>query len=155
MALSAKDLEIKQLTEDFGVTNKISSGRMSSNILFNSASREYIKGNFNIKNGALNLGLLGDAINLEALKEVNFDKISGVFGFSKDTINMYKMRLRNPQMSIEAFWSLDKKINGELDLVLASELLKESAGFKKILSIARVKKPFIDLKFRLGGIQRK
>jgi len=55
---------------------------------------------------------------------------------------------------LNAFCDTNNRINGVLNIKIASELLNQSVQFRKLLNLARLKTEYIDFKFLLGGVPK-
>ena len=154
IALEGLGLDVKTVMQDINISDKLLSGAMDIKITFDNQQKEFLKGSCYIKNGTANLQLLADTLKLPALKNVNFDIMDGRFSLSKDTIRVNEIKLANPDMTLNTSWYTNGKIDGALNLKIASGLLSQSLPFKKLLDLTEIKKPYIDFDFSLGGLPK-
>lgn len=149
--LKGEGLEAESLFHDINITDKILTGDTKVKITFDNKSPEFLKGAFFIKKGRANLDILAKIIGSASLKSTNFDTMDIHFLFTKEKITITDLRMHSSDVQLEASWDTNGSIEGKLNLKLSSQLLNQSPPFKKLLSMTRIKSPFIDFDFTLGG----
>ena len=154
VVLEAAGLDVKTLMPDVNVSDKLLSGKMNARVVFDNRKDEFITGNCRITDGTANLELVADILKLPSLKSVSFDLLDSRFSISKDTVSMGDIILKNPDITLDSHWNSNGKIEGALNLRVASRLLGESKPFKRLLNLIQTEKPYIDLSFLLGGIPK-
>lgn len=153
-SLSGRGLDINKIMQDTNITNKLLSGKLDIKISFDSHSAALLNGRCFVKEGVADLDALAATVDLPSLKNTAFDIMGTYFMFTKDLIKVRGIKLYSRDIMLNAFWDIDDKIKGAVNLKIASLLLKQSPSFRKLLSLADFKKPYVDFKFRVGGISR-
>ncbi len=151
VSLIGVDLGIKPLMRDLRLSDKLLSGKMNAKIVFNNNAEDFLEGRCYISDGMADLDAFAQAIRLPSLKETSFDIMHGYFSISKNNIKVRGIKLYSPDIMLDAYWDTNGKIDGTANLRVSSELLNQSAPFRKLLRIARSKTPYVDFKFLLGG----
>lgn len=149
--LYGHNLDISMLTQDMLLTNKFLSGSLDSKIEFNNYSKEFLRGDCYVRQGAVDLTALAESLNLPALKNIDFSVIHVNFAVYKDLVKLRGVKLLSRDIRINAFWNIDKNIDGIVNAKISVKLLNDSPQFKRLLSISGTNRPFIDFKFLLGG----
>lgn len=152
--LIGRGLDVKTLMQDMQITNKLLSGNLDTKIVFNNRLKEFIKGDCYIKDGIINLDALANNVKFPSLKNTNFDIMHVFFAISKDLIKIRGIKILSPKIMLNAYWDTNNRIDGALNIKISSRFLKESARFKKLLDLTRIKSPYIDFRFLLGGIPK-
>lgn len=152
--LNGQQLDAKTLIEDLHITDKLLSGKLDTKIVFNNHSKDFLKGTCYIKDGVIDLDALAENVKFPPLKNVNFDIMHIYFAISKDLIKIRGLKLSNQDIMLNAYGDTNNRVNGALNVKIRSELLKESVQFKKLLDLTRVKKPYIDFRFLIGGVPK-
>ena len=145
-------LDVKTVMQDINVSDKLLSGTMEATVVFDNLQKEFLVGDCKITGGVAKLDLVADILKLPSLKRVNFDVMQSSFSISKDTVSVGKIKLKNPQISLDSSWNSNGKIEGSLDLKASADLLNESRAFKRLLQLTQNKKQYIEFNFLLGGI---
>ena len=148
---AGKGLDITKLTRDMQLTNKFLSGNLDTKIVFNNQEKQFLKGNCLIKNGVIDLSGLAQAVKLPSLENTAFDIMHVYFAVSQQAVKIQGIKLSSNDIKINAFWSIDKKIEGVLNAKISRALLNQVPQFQKLLSISKIDKPYIDFRFLLGG----
>jgi hypothetical protein len=152
VALKAQALDVKTLMQDVNISDKLSSGTMNLKIMFNNRLTEFLKGRCFIKEGVANLDAFAAIVKLPPLTQTKFNIMHAYFSISRNMIKIRAIKLDSPDIRFNAYWDMNGKIYGILNLKVASELLNQSPPFKKLLRLTKIEKPFIDLSFILGGV---
>jgi|GEM_PF-3484410 len=152
VALKAQALDVKTLMQDVNISDKLSSGTMNLKIKFNNRLTEFLKGECFIKEGVANLDAFAAIVKLPPLTLTRFNIMHAYFSISRNMIKVRAIKLDSPDIRLNAYWNMNGKIYGILNLKVASELLNQSPPFKKLLRLTKIEKPFIDLSFMLGGV---
>lgn len=152
--LDGKRLTAEKLMQDINIRNGLLSGDMDVKIDFDNQRKDSLKGSCHIKNGVVDLGLLAKIVKLPSLKNINFNVLEILFTATKDRINVEKVKLISKSVLLDAFWNMDSNVEGSLNLKIASKLLNQSPTFRKLISLTKIKKPYIDFRFALGGIPK-
>lgn len=150
--LGGNSLDVKTLMQDINISDKLLSGNMDAKIMFDNQQEDFLQGSCYIKDGVVDLDVLANILKLPSLKNVNFDTIDISFSLSNQIIRVSKIKLFSRDIILDAFWNTDGKIEGVLNLKIASGLLNRSPSFKRLLRLTKMKKPYIDFSFLLGGI---
>ena len=152
VALKAQALDVKTLMQDVNISDKLSSGTMNLKIMFNNRLTEFLKGRCFIKEGAVNLDAFAAIVKLPPLTQTRFNIMHAYFSISRNMIKVRAVKLDSPDIRFNAYWDMNGKIYGILNLRVASGLLNQSLPFKKLLRLTRIQKPYIDFAFLLGGV---
>ena len=152
--LKGEPLDVKELMQDMNFTNKLLSGTMAVNVNFDNRSKEFLKGDCYIEDGITDLDALAVFVKLPSLKNTHFDIIHAYFGISKDAIRLRGVKLQSPDIMLNGYCDTNDIINGTLNIKIASELLRESIQFRKLLDLSEMKTEYVDFKFLLGGIPK-
>lgn len=152
LVLKGSGIDAKALMQDISVSNKLLAGIMNINIAFDNRLNESLMVRCYIENGAVDLNTFASAVKFPSLKNVEFNIMHIFFSISRDIIKIRGARLSSPDIKLNAYWDTNGKIKGVFNLKLSYELLKQSAEFRKLLKLTKIKKPYIDFKFLLGGI---
>lgn len=150
--LNGAGLDVKALMQDINISNKLLSGNMDIKIAFDNRVEEFLKGRCYIKDGTTDLDVLLGILKFPSLKGVNFDIMHTYFSISKNIIKVRGVKLLSPDVMLNAYWDTNNRINGVLNMKMSSEFLKTSTQFRKLLNLTRIKKPYIDFGFSLGGL---
>lgn len=67
---------------------------------------------------------------------------------------MQGIKLYSSDIMLNAYWDTNSKIEGVVNLKIASKILNQSVQFRKLLRLTKTKTPYIDFKFLLGGIPK-
>lgn len=154
-ALKGAGLDAKTLMADMNTTDKLFSGTLDFGISFDNHRTRFLKGNCKIKDGFADLGTVATILELPALRNMYFNNIDAGFSITREKVIVDKINLSNPpHVSLEAFWETGDKIDGRLNLVVNSKLLKESHAFRKLLELSRLKNDYVDFRFLLKGDDR-
>lgn len=154
IALKGKGLDLKPLVEDIKVMDELSDGKLDIKVVFNNHLKDFLFGTCHVKSGIADLDKLGDIVNFPSLKNTHFDTMHFYFGISKQILKLRGIRLDSPDIILNAYWEMNKKMSGVFNMKISSQLLKESSQFRKLLSLAKIREPYIDFKFLLGGIPK-
>jgi hypothetical protein len=152
--LKGERLDVKSLMHDMNLTDKLLGGKMAVKITFNNRLKEFLKGYCYIRDGMTDLDALTNYVKLPSLKDKQFDIMHAYFSISKDIIRLRGLRLKSPDIMLNAFCDTNNRINGVLNIKIASGLLNQSVQFRKLLNLARLKTEYIDFKFLLGGVPK-
>lgn len=150
--LNSRGLDVYALMRDMYITKKILSGKLDTKVFFNNLEKDFLRGTCYIRNGIVDLDVLANTVNLPPLKDRDFNTAHVYFAVSKKLIKIRGVRLSGPDLIMNAYWNINSRINGNLNLKIASEVLKKSAQFNKLFLLTKIKRPYIDFKFLLGGI---
>jgi hypothetical protein len=137
---------------DINISNKLLSGKMGAKIAFDNRNNEFLKGQCAIKGGIVDLGIVANVLNLPPLKRVNFENIDIAFSLLKNIIKVSEIKLTSKDVLMDGAWDTDGKIEGVLNLKISSQLLNQFPTFKKLILLTKIKKPYIDFNFLLGGL---
>lgn len=151
LIVNAQGLIVEALMPDISVSNKLLSGDMDVTLVFDNQQKEFLKGICYIENGNADLDLLATIVKLPPLKDTDFDTLDIFFSFTRNMISVKEVKLFSQNVLLNAFWNIDGSITGALDLKLASELLNQSPSFRRLIGLTKIKKPYIDFSFKLGG----
>lgn len=150
-ALNGSQLDARSLMQDISVSNKILSGVMNVSIAFDNLVHESLKGRCYIRKGAVDLNLFASMVKFPPMENVDFDIMHVFFSISRDGVKVRGARLSSPDVILNAYWDSNGEVKGTSNIKISSELLKLSPEFRRLLSLTRIKKPYIDFKFLLGG----
>jgi len=145
-------LDVKTLMQDINISNKLLSGSMDTKVMFDNQQKGFLEGECYIKDGVADLDLVANILKLPSLKKVNFDLLESHFSLSKETVRVNEIKLVSPDVMLNTSWDTNGKIDGILNLKIASGLLNQSKAFKRLLALTEIKKPYIDFSFLLGGV---
>ena len=151
-ALNGLGLDVKTLMQDINITDKLLSGSMNMNIIFDNHLKEFLKGRCYIKDGVADLDVLAAIVKVPPLKSTSFNIMHAYFSIAKDSIKVRGIKLDSPDIMLNAYWDTNSRINGIFNAKISSELLNNSVQFRKLLNLTKIKKPYIDFKFLLGGL---
>ena len=154
LRLKGQGLDLKSVMQDTNISDKLLSGRLDVEIVFDNLQKEFLQGNCYIKNGSMDLNMLGSIIALPALKNTKFQNMHADFSISKQLVSLKDLEMHSPDIMLGLSWNTNHKVDGELKLSMASRLLKQYAAFKKLLNIAKFKKDYVDFSFLLAGTSR-
>ena len=152
--LNGEQLDVKSLMRDINLTDKLLGGKMAVKITFNNRLKEFLKGYCYIRDGVTDLDALTNYVKLPSLKDKQFDIMHAYFSISKDIIRLRGLKLKSPDIMLNAFCDTNNRINGVLNIKIASGLLNQSVQFRRLLNLARLKTEYIDFKFLLGGVPK-
>lgn len=152
--LNGRQLDIRKLTHGLRLTNKFLSGNLDTKITFNNYSKEFLRGNCYIKDGIIDLSALTEFVKVPALENVSFEIAHIYFGVSKNIVKIRGIKLSSQDIKLNAYWDIKNKIDGALNIKISSTLLNNSPEFRRLLTLAEIKKPYIDFRFLLGGIPK-
>lgn len=146
-----KNLDVKKLMPEINVTDKLLTGTMETSIILNNQEQEFLSGECLVKNGTMDLSALSSVVKLPPLKNKAFKTMRADFAITPELIRMRNLKIENHDMVINASWDANSKLTGSIDIQIKWDLLNQSAPFRKLLSLIRIKGPFVDFKFLLGG----
>ncbi|MEW6075550.1 MAG: hypothetical protein AB1530_04495 [Candidatus Omnitrophota bacterium] len=152
--IKGNDIDVRELIPDLNVTSKLLSGTMETLLKFDNSENEFLKARCYVRNGAADLDLLASIIRLPSLTNMGFSAMHLYFTLSQELVRMRGLSLRSKDFMMDAHWDTNGRVEGEMDIQMSSELLNQSVSFKKLLSLTKIKKPYIDFKFMLGGVPR-
>lgn len=154
IALRGLKLDVKTLMDDMNLSDKILSGSMNARVVFNNYAKEFLQGYCYIQNGVANLQTFTEVIKLPPLKNTNFDIMHAYFSISREAIKVRGVKLYGSDIMLNAYWNIKSGVEGTVNLKIASKVLNQSRQFKKLLRLTKIKTPYIDFKFLLGGIPK-
>ena len=132
------------------------SGKLDGDLRFDMNSANMFKGQVFVSEGSIEqnplLNAVSDFLGVESLKKIDFDELSIFFSGGRGEYSS-QIKLESPKVE----GSLDGKImsydrmDGFLDISLATELLNESKQFKKILAYIRHDEPSVLFSFKISS----
>ncbi|RKY31326.1 MAG: hypothetical protein DRP74_05145 [Candidatus Omnitrophota bacterium] len=152
ISLSGSGIDVKSLMQDAQLSENLRSGTMDVRIRFNNILKRFVEGRCYIKKGVMDLGALSDAVKFPPLDNTNFDIMHIYFAVTRQNIIARGLKLLSPELKLNAFWDLNSKVTGVINLKVDSVFLKKSKQFRQLLSLTKIKSPYINFKFLLGGI---
>lgn len=152
IALSGEDFDMKALSGDIAPNAEPVLGTLVLKVSFNNSRKDFFRGAGLVKNGIINLDKLAEIINFPSLKNVYFEAIRFCFWVSKTKVKIGGLRLISPEVIATAFADTNHSLKGSLSAKINTEFLKKSPPFKTLINLTRIKSPYIDFKFLIGGI---
>jgi len=150
--LSGSGLDARRVFSDLNTFDNLLSGDIYADIYFDNTLKYFLSGDCYIKKGAADLNAFASVVKFPSLSNVIFDDIHLKFSLSRDILVISEANFLGPDVILDANWKSNSKIEGSFFIKVRSVLLKESPEFRRLLSFAGVREPFIDFKFALGGI---
>ncbi|RJO63759.1 MAG: hypothetical protein C4540_06360 [Candidatus Omnitrophota bacterium] len=152
--IKGKGIEVSELTPDLNVTSKLLSGSMETLLKFDNTEKEFLKARCYVRNGVADLDVLASIVKLPSLTSMGFSAMHLYFSLSQELVRVRGFSLRSKDLMMDAHWNTNGRVEGVMDIQMSSELLNQSVSFKKLLNLTRIKKPYIDFKFMLGGLPK-
>lgn len=147
-------------------TNKLSSalvylskvyGKFNSKIYYSSYPCWSLKGNLSIDNGYLDnlmfFSWLADFFNIEALRRVDFEKVSANFSLSKELYRLENISLQSKDVKLSGYFDIfqNNLVSGRLSLGLSDTLLNTSPKFKRLLKLIGKDLSSVNFDFQTSG----
>lgn len=154
IALSGEDFDMQALSGDIAPNAEPVSGTLVLKASFNNSRKDFFTGTCLVKNGIINLDKLAEIINFPSLKNVYFEAMHFCFVASKTKVKIGGLRLISPEVIVTAFVDETNSLKGSLSAKINTEFLKKSPPFEALINLTKIKGPYIDFKFLIGGIPK-
>ncbi|HQP91071.1 MAG TPA: hypothetical protein PLU24_00145 [Candidatus Omnitrophota bacterium] len=151
-----REVNLDQFFKERKEGDYILTGLLDGDLRFDTKSHDMIKGQFFVSDGTIEenplLNAVSDFLGVLSLKKVNFRELAMFFSGGHGEYSS-QVKLESPRVSA----NLDGKIiaydkmDGFLDISLATELLNESKTFKKILTYIRHDEPAVLFSFKISS----
>ncbi|HAJ57011.1 MAG TPA: hypothetical protein DCL35_04500 [Candidatus Omnitrophica bacterium] len=131
-------------------------GKLDGDLRFDTHSADMFKGQLFITDGVIEknplLNAVSDFLGVPSLKKVSFDELSIFFSGGRGEYSS-QVKLDSPLVkgSLDGKISAYDKMDGYLQISLATQLMNESKQFKKILTYIRHDEPFVVFPFKISA----
>lgn len=144
------------LNEFFGKTQDVPLGRLDGDLRFDTRSVDMLKGQLFVTKGIVDqnplFNAVADFLGVASLKRVAYDELAVFFaGGRGDYTSQVKLESPKVRTQLDTKITSYDKMDGYLAVVLATELLKESKQFRKILAYLRHDEPSVVFPFKISS----